>query len=221
MNKKVHIAVIIAAFVVTAFAVAGYFLLTTTGCTPAPKKHISDGLTGGTLVFSDDFERQDIGTNWLNKSGKWQMKDGWLHVQGDENAGVWLNSPLPDRTRVEFDAKSLSSDGDLKFEIFARAKEHQTGYIAILGGWKNKISIIARLNEHGEDRLESDANVTIGKVHHFTAVRTDNVLKWYVDGNLILQFPDKDPIDGVYFAFNNWASDAWYDNLKIFELPPQ
>lgn len=189
-----------------------------TACTPTPKPKKADGLTGGTLVFSDDFSRDGFGDGWDNKSGKWEIVDGWAHVEGDENAGLWLKSPLPDKVRVEFDAKSLTPDGDLKFEIFARAREHQTGYVAILGGWKNTISIIARLDEHGADRLESDARVDIGRTHHFTAVRNDDTLRWYVDGRPILKFKDSDPIDGVYFAFNNWASSAWYDNIRVYDL---
>jgi hypothetical protein len=183
---------------------------------PAPKP--DRGLIGGTLVFSDDFEREEIGDDWLQRSGKWRIVDGALHVQGDRNEGIWLSKNLPDRVRVEFDARSESKDGDLKFEIFNTESRHQTGYIAILGGWNNSVSIIARLDEHGEDRKEADASVEIGKVHHFMAIRNDDTLRWYVDGQFVLQYKDPKPIRGSIFGFNNWASKVYFDNLKIYEL---
>ena len=60
---------------------------------PAPKP--DRGLTGGTLVFSDDFEREEIGDDWLQRSGKWRIVDGALHVQGDRNEGIWLSKTYP------------------------------------------------------------------------------------------------------------------------------
>ena len=178
----------------------------------------TEGLTGGVLVFSDDFERPELGADWLARSGRWKIRDGRLNISNDRNEGAWLNQPLPDRVRVEFDAIANSDEGDLKFEIFATEQRHQTGYIVILGGWRNSVSIIARLNEHGEDRLEADARAVRGTVHRIAAVRTDNSLRWYVDGNLVLKFDDEEPIRGSYFAFNDWAADVSFDNLRIYKL---
>lgn len=183
----------------------------------APRK-ADEGLTGGTLVFSDDFERETLGDDWTQRSGKWRIVEGALHVQGDRNEGAWLNRPLPERVRIEFDARSESADGDLKFEVFCTEPRHETGYIVILGGWNNTVSIIARRDEHGEDRKESDAQATRGKVHRFVAVRTDDTLRWYVDGRFVLQYKDPDPVRGIFFGFNNWASMAFYDNLAIYQL---
>jgi hypothetical protein len=196
--------------------------MTLGACTSGKKKSAAkpdEGLTGGMLVFEDDFERQALGDDWLQRSGKWRLVDGWVHVQGDRNEGLWLNRPLPERVRIEFDARSESDDGDLKFEVFCTEQRHQTGYIGILGGWQNSISIIARLDEHGEDRKESDAQVEIGKTHRFMVVRTDDTLRFYVDGRFVSQYKDPAPIRGAYFGFNNWASRAYYDNLAIYQLP--
>jgi hypothetical protein len=177
-----------------------------------------EGLTGGMLVFSDEFDRSELGQNWIQRSGKWSIKDGQLHVQGDRNEGLWLNIPLPERARVEFDARSESAEGDLKFEIFNTEPRHETGYVVIMGGWNNSMSIIARLDEHGDDRREAGLQVEKGRTYRFAAVRTDNTLRWYVDGRLVLEWPDEAPIRGVYFGFNNWTSPVYYDNLAIFGL---
>ena len=203
--------------VVLALAVA----LATGGCHSKRKRAATvpeEGLTGGVEVFSDDFQRDKVGDDWLSRSGKWDVKDGWLHCAGDRNEGLWLVKPLPERVRVEFDAKSLSEAGDIKFEIFATEQRHQTGYIVIMGGWQNTVSIIARLNEHGEDRMEGDRHVEKGRVYHFAAVRTDGGLRWYVDGKFVLQYADEEPVRGAFFAFNDWATDLYFDNMKVFRL---
>ena len=178
----------------------------------------ADGLTGGVLVFSDDFQRDSVGDQYRTHSQKWSILDGWLHVQGDRNEGLWLTVPLPERVRVEFDARSMTPEGDIKCEIFNTEARHQTGYIAILGGWKNAISVLARMDEHGEDRMETDAKVAIGQVHHFALVRTEGSLRWYVDGRLVLAYPDEEPVRGPFFGFNNWNSDVYFDNLAINRL---
>jgi hypothetical protein len=178
----------------------------------------NEGLTGGVLVLSDDFQRESVGDQYLTKSTKWSIVDGWLHIQGDRNEGLWLTAPLPERVRVEFDARSMTPEGDIKCEVFNAEPRHSTGYIAVLGGWKNALSVLARLDEHGVDRMESDVKVDIGKVHHFALVRTEGSLRWYLDGKLILAYPDDAPLQGKYFGFNNWNSDIYFDNLAIYRL---
>lgn len=180
------------------------------------KKDAAADLTGGVKVFEDDFNRAEIGENYRNLSGRWMIKDGQLYNAGDDNAGLWLNMKIPRNARVEFDARSASPEGDIKFEIFATEQSHSTGYILIMGGWKNSVSIIARKNEHGEDRLESGATVEIGKTYHFTVVRRNGLLRWFVDGKLFMELEDKDPLTGGFFAFNNWRSKLYFDNLKIY-----
>lgn len=177
-------------------------------------------LNGGKLVFEDAFDRGEFGTNWQTKSDKWSIKNGAVVVRGARNEGLWLVPELPARARVEFEARSDSQDGDIKCEIFTTEREHQKGYVPILGGWNNSLSIIARLDEHGEDRLTTrDKRVEIGKNHRFVFVRTDKDLYWWLDGDLFLVYRDAAPVQGKYFGFNNWDSSVTFDNLKVYELP--
>ena len=108
-----------------------------------------DPLTGGKLVYSEDFEGSGMPSDWSTKSPVWKVAQGKLTGARAENEGVWLSHPLPEQVRVTFDVSSASSDGDIKFEIFNDGKTHQSGYIGIFGGWKNSLNIIARLNEIG------------------------------------------------------------------------
>lgn len=176
-------------------------------------------LTGGTLVFQDDFERAQLGDKWKQTTGNWRIVDGWLHAPTDKNAGVWLVEQLPDKTRIEFDARSESQDGDLKCEVFAEGPEHQGGYILIQGGWKNTLSIIARKDEHGNDRLTStELLVERSRTYHWAVARDGDTLHWFVDGKLFMSYPDKAPVRGRSFGFNNWDAKVYFDNVKIYSL---
>ncbi|MBN1946578.1 MAG: hypothetical protein JW797_12965 [Bradymonadales bacterium] len=194
------------------------------GCPPAPPStEGEEGIEGGRLVFQDDFERADLGESWRCSVSAWRIEEGGVTVQRARNAPLWLTFPLPERVRVEFDAVALSSVGDLKFEIFSNGQDHGSGYICILGGWNNSATVIARLDEHGEDRLDASRHelVVPQQTYHFTAVRTDHRLRWYVDGNLLLSYDDPQPLSGPehqYFAFNNWEAPARFDNLRVFDL---
>jgi hypothetical protein len=183
-----------------------------------------DGLTGGELVFEDGFDRAELGPRWVVEGPTWRIVDGWLHDTTARNAGAWLDLELPEKVRVEFSARSELPPtgefrGDIKCEIFCTEKTHQTGYVLIFGGWLNTINVIARLDEHGKDRLEdSRRKVIAGQTYRWAVVRTDGVLRWYLDGKPFMHFADPDPVRGRFFGFNNWESHVYYDDLKVWRL---
>jgi hypothetical protein len=150
-----------------------------------------------------------------------------LVAENIHNAALWLTTSLPEKVRVEFVATALTDSGDLKAEIFGDGLTHQSGYILIMGGWSNQLNIIARQDEHGEDR-KRDSRCMIrnrrkvcaekGKPYRWAIERRDSTVKWFVNGKLFLTFPDKFPIQGKHFGFNNWEAKVAFDDLRIFEL---
>lgn len=186
----------------------------------------TDGLTGGTLVFEDRFDRAELGADWLGKhAGEWVIDTGQVKpnkVDGDEsrNQGLWLQKPLPAKTRVVFQSRSLSKVGDTKCEVFGTEAKHESGYSIIFGGWGNTINTIARKGEHEPRRVvQSDhQRVEAGRTYTWTIVRTDNAVRWYIDGKFMIAYDDTDPVKGTAFGFNNWATDLRFDNLQVFAL---
>jgi hypothetical protein len=171
------------------------------------------------IPFSDDFERAELGANYRGDPA-WRIRDGAVFSAGTRNRALWLEASLPDDAVIELDVRSDSPDGDIKFEIYADGKNHASGYILIFGGWKNTISAIARLDEHGADRQELNlrGQVQMGKTYHMKVVRKDKVLRWYVDGKLLLDYYDSEPLKGPghdRFGFNNWEVNLSFDNLTI------
>lgn len=181
----------------------------------------------GALVFSDSFERAELGNNWQrgtgeSGAGKWKIKDGWVHGSALRNDPLWLAQELPAKVRVEFDAKALSPVGDLKVEVFGDGENHASGYVLIFGGWKNSLDVIARLDEHGDDRkARTSRGVEPRRVYRMAIERSESTLKWFVDDELFMTYDDAEPLVGpkhAYFAFSNWDAPVAFDNVKVYRL---
>ena len=129
--------------------------LVAAGCAVEPLEDPGIG-TG----FSDDFERAQLGKAYKQTGGNWRIEGGKLHVQGAKNHPLWLLRTLPRDVRVEFDARSETADGDIKVEIFGDGASYAkndsytaTSYVVIFGGWNNSMNVLARMDEHGADRV--------------------------------------------------------------------
>ena len=184
----------------------------------------------------------DPGPDWVATApGVWRIEDGRLCGEHARNHGLWLKRALPTNARIEFDAVSQSPEGDLKAEFwgdgrsFAKALSYNdaTSYLTIFGGWHNKFHVLARINEHGNDRKEItvDPNsddpreraVVAGQIYHFKVERTDGkTVRWFVDGNEMLTWTDASPLTGAgheHFGFNDWDVKLCFDNVRVVPLP--
>ncbi len=179
--------------------------------------------------FTDDFEREGLGDVWHNTGGRYQIRDGWLNVRGARNRPLWLRRRLPRDVRIEFDVRSESPEGDIKVEVFgdgsSRATSESytaTSYVVIFGGWSNSINAIARMNEHGDDRVVGPRRpVEPGRVYHMRIERQGSRITAWADDVELAHMDDPEPLYGRghdHFAFNDWDADLWFDNLRIEPL---
>lgn len=194
------------------------------GCLPKQDSSSSAEATPAAAVpFADDFNRASLGEHYKKTGGTWEVIDGQLHSSGEKNVPLWLDAPLSKNVRVEFTTLSKSRAVDTKVEIFGDGLRHESGYIVILGGWNNTISTIARLDEHEKTRVEKRTTWKQNQRYRWKIERTDGkTLNFYVDDQLVLAYVDKEPLYGPRnnkLAFTNWASDVYYDDLKITPLP--
>jgi hypothetical protein len=180
--------------------------------------------------------------DWMpTQPGIWRIEGGRLCGEHAKNHGIWLKRTLPVNARIEFDAVADSTDGDLKAEYWGDGRSYATAlsytnatsYLTIFGGWHNKFHVLARINEHATDRKEItvDPNsddvrekpVVAGQIYHFKVERTDGkTVKWYINGNDMLTYPDPQPLAGVghdHFGFNDWDVKVCFDNVKVVPLP--
>ncbi|WP_437636059.1 hypothetical protein [Sorangium sp. So ce854] len=195
---------------------------------------------GAQGVFEDDFNRSALGPDWNALSPRWKIDDGRLCARGARNRGVWLKRPLPQNARIEFDAIAEAPDGDLKAELWGDGRSgattasytNATSYLVILGGWKNTKHVLARLDEHGADRLEIDVDpdsdderarpVAPGQPYRFHIERRDGkTLSWSVNGVEYLELSDPEPLSGPgheHLGFNDWDAPVCFDNVRITPL---
>jgi Domain of Unknown Function (DUF1080) len=198
-------------------------LLACAACTPQGDPGI------GAEGFHDDFERKELGDAWNNTGGPYRIDDGKLIVQGARNKPLWLRRTLPRDVSIEFDVKSDSPDGDIKIEVFgdgaSKAESTSytaTSYVVIFGGWKNSLNVLARMDEHGDDRVVGPAyKVVPGKTYPMKIERRGSTITAWVDGRKLVSMKDPDPLAGPghdHFAINNWDAKLTFDNLRIKPL---
>lgn len=179
--------------------------------------------------FSDNFDREQLGDLWNNTGGPYEIRDGALRVRGARNKPLWLRRALPRDVRIEVDVKSDSPEGDIKLEVFgdgvSKAEQDSytaTSYVVVFGGWRNSLNIIARMDEHADDRAVGPRRpVEPGHTYHVRIERRGNVIKAWADDVELATMNDPNPLAGRghdHFAFNNWQSDLTFDNLRITPL---
>ncbi len=198
------------------------------------------------LPYRDDFsgysDPNKLRERWFSTGGHYRTVGGELLSPGVKNNPLWLKAKLPQNVAVEFDARSLSPEGDIKAEIFGNGTDHASGYVLIHGGWNNSISIIARLDEHGVplQQLQRDPEwktkfaadtrmrvegqpfpVTIGKPEHWRIERRGSLISWFINGQKFLEFDDPKPLVGPdhdRFGFSSWEGQLYFDNLSVEAL---
>ncbi len=188
-------------------------------------------------LFEDRFDREELGPDWRALSPAWRIEDGRLCARGARNRGVWLRRTLPDAARIEVTAIASTELGDLKIELWGDGEtgasgttyDDATSYLAILGGWRNERHVLARLDEHGSDRLEllveprSDdprqRAVAPGQPYRMRFERRDGrTLRWEVDGVPLFELDDDQPLHGVghdHVGFNDWEAPVCFDDLRV------
>lgn len=183
-------------------------------------------------AWSDDFERSELGPDWRATGAGYQLVNGAVNAQGALNHPLWLRRKLPRDASIELDCWSTSPDGDIKVELYGDGRSFDpdqggylaTAYVAVMGGWRNSKSQIARLDEHGKDvAARRGPPVEPNKRYHWKFVRRGGRLDWFVDdmATPFLTLEDPRPLAGAgheYFAIDNWQTDTWFDNLRIIPL---
>ena len=197
--------------------------LVLTACTPQGDPGI------GAKGFRDDFERGELGDLWNNTGGPYRVSDGRLKVEGARNKPLWLKRTLPRDVSIEFDAQSDSAEGDIKVEVYgdgvSKAETTSytaTSYVVVFGGWHNSLNVIARMNEHGDDRAVGPTyKVVPGRTYHMKIERRGGTITAWADGQKLASMRDPEPLAGEghdHFGFNNWQAPLAFDNLRIRPL---
>ncbi|HTJ46587.1 MAG TPA: hypothetical protein VL463_30985 [Kofleriaceae bacterium] len=183
----------------------------------------------------DTFAREAPGADYYQTGSGYRIADGALNAHGAHNKPLWLRKKLPHDVQIDLTTWSNSPDGDIKVEVFGDGRYFDpdagdytsTGYVFIFGGWHNTESIIVKGYEHGTDKTppKTSPKVEPGKKYHWRIVRKGSVIDWFIDdmNKPFLEYNDPNPWSGPgheYFAFSNWETDTWFDDLTITPISP-
>jgi hypothetical protein len=186
-----------------------------------------------TAPFTDTFDRAALGEGWTATApDAVRLEAGALVVEGALNRPVWLKQALPREAAIEFDAWTDSPEGDLKVEAWGdgqsfhtgdpRAQYTASGYVFVLGGWRNTASVLTWGNEHTPQRaLRQDVRVSPGRRYHWRIVRQGGRVSWSLDGQPFLSMEDTAPAHrpgSLHFAFSGYQTRVHFDNLRIEPL---
>jgi hypothetical protein len=146
--------------------IVGGLILTPTALACSAKGPLHPPIRG---LFVERFEHGLA--DWGPPSEGYRLVRSMLVVAGPRNRPLWLRRPLPWEATIELlvhcpdEAPRLV--GDLKFELYGdgvstppadrAASYRSTGYLVVLGGWRNTSSVIVRgdesLHEGGARRV--------------------------------------------------------------------
>ncbi len=179
--------------------------------------------SGAAVAVVDDFSDDALADRYNVQGGSWRVVDGALSTLGDRNLPLWLRAPLAENTRVEFTSRSSSPAVDMKVEIFGDGIRHESGYVVIVGGWNNTLTVIARKDEHEPTRVTRRTRFEANRTYRWTIERSDGqTLRLLLDGEELVRYVDATPLKGPRhsrFAFSGWESAVTFDDLRITPLP--
>lgn len=170
------------------------------------------------LAWEDNFDRADVGPDWLAVSGKASIRDGRLLLEGGGATLLTARTFAPD-VRLEFDAEAMPGlpPCDLSATIGAN-KDHGYGYLLAFGGQNNRVNQLLGSGVHQVDR-KPKLLIEHGKKYHIIAQEEGKRLTCSVNGITILDAVSTDLAAGPGFdrvGLVTW-NGMYVDNLKVYE----
>lgn len=194
---------------------------------------------GWQLVFSDNFDREEIGENWVEVDGAWTIEDNQL-----SGSGIIVSTiGFPDRHLLGFQRLEMEVTSNVKPFLVIPGREPpqvlvsdvgplihtrdrsqfdgpalRSGYFFQFGGFDNTRN---RLLKDGtllfEDR-DPEVLIVQDKTHHIVAENDEGKLRLWVDGKLVIEESEETSIIGKgYDHFGVYIrTAALIDNIKLY-----
>ncbi|NMA43752.1 MAG: hypothetical protein GX946_10285 [Oligosphaeraceae bacterium] len=179
---------------------------------------------------------QEAPCDWLAAAGnwevtnRWQCDPRWSFFSGQNLDGVaclWNKLPQGENLSVDFfvgpkmdtgRGKKYEYAGDYALVLCADGQNINSGYSFIFGGWDNRGSQIVRRNSIVKENR--DIKVTRSSAIHrqwfHMKIRKENSrLSFWVDGKLVAELDDPEPLKDRYFGIWTWKSEIMVAQLRI------
>lgn len=187
-------------------------------------------LQGGTVLLSESFAGMTPGPAWIAEEGNWQTgrargdaADGIYGTPGTNypDSFLWTTNVFRGDIAVEFDAECVSEPAnDINFIIGGKSPNYPPPeaslYLFGIGGWGNTRSGVERAPDYKWKMLTGRFTIQPRQTYHVLAGRLGSVLYLFIDGELVIEARDPDPLPAEgQFAFHVYNSTVRFRNLAI------
>ena len=193
------------------------------------------------ILYDREFTEESLKEDWDVTGGEWWVEKGVLNGRFRGNGGGILYSKknYAGNVMLDFYGRTVAPcNNDLNFTWCSEGWDYGKNdagisYIAGLQGWWEGKAGIERYPDFKVQAKTSILDFTPGEFYHIQAGIMEGVCFIFVNGNLVIEMTDPNPIDsnkygkvglGTYCSFNQ------YKNLRIlspafekvkFEYSPQ
>ena len=182
-------------------------------------------LDASAVLFNKPFTAESLAGDWKIYSSEWRVENGWLTGKNPGNCpGMAVSrADYPGNVLMDFEARTVppcTHDIDVMWNGSWDESRNQRGpaYVAGLEGWwEGKVGI-----EKSPDYKLTAATPLLdfepGRAYRIQAGSVDGHCFVFVDGRLILEMMDPDPIDSAKYAkvgFEAYCSHIAVRNLVV------
>ena len=174
-----------------------------------------------------------------------EARDGHLNIvtsnqpDSKKSATLWWREPLPDNILIEMtagaDLPAEENAANLNLIFHARepdGRPYQFGRSSAYADYHKIPNYIVTLTggfQEGWSRVRRDPGFTIlseekstrsepGRTYKIRAMITAGRIRYWLDGRLIHDARDPQPLPGGHFALRTWRSRVWWSDLRIAAL---
>jgi hypothetical protein len=167
-----------------------------------PAFDTSDANRGWKLVFEDNFNRKELGSDWSTPVRKIELdRAGMVHAPWNKGHMV-LNKKFERDVRLEYTLKMVDREKTDPHGawISSRTGEFDSGYYFSAGRTSDATTMLLR-DGFKFDRLDWAKNtplVKTGKTYHIICQRSGNRVTYLVDGKVVMDLLDEESLTGAH-----------------------
>lgn len=173
------------------------------------------------LKFEDDFERGELGDDWVTNDAL--IREGRLLLGVKGPACAKLVRRFPGDVRIEFTAEAYEAKPPCDLSVTLAAERFRTmswNYLLAFGGENNTVNKLTGGRRLSGMRDENPARlIEPGRIYKMVAVKEGKELSLIVDGKLLLQGRDEEIMGGPGFdavGLVTWHG-MYVDDVRVYE----
>jgi len=173
------------------------------------------------LKFEDDFEREELGDDWVTNDAV--IREGRLLLGVKGPACAKLVHPFPADVRIQFTAQAYETRPPCDLSVTLAAERFRAmswNYLLAFGGVNNTVNKLTGGRRLAGMRDENPARlIELGRVYDIVAVKEGKGLSLIVDGKLLLEGRDEEVMGGSGFdavGLVTW-NGMYVDDVRVYE----